>query len=53
MTMVLCVCVRACVPEDVLCVQIYMQPVDEKGRIPRLQAQSSFEKLQRQKRQNG
>lgn len=37
----------ACAPEDVLRVQIYMQPVDEQGRFPRLQAQSSFEKLRR------
>lgn len=43
----------ACVPEDVLRVQIYMQPVDEQGRFPRLQAQSSFEKLRREKRQRG
>ena len=41
-----------CVPKDVLCVQIYMQPVDEQGWIPRLQAQSPFEKLWRETRQH-
>lgn len=41
---------QMCVPEDVLCVQIHMQPVDEQGWIPRLQAQSPFEKLQRRER---
>lgn len=36
------------VPEDVLCVQIYVQPIDEQGRVSWLQAQCSFEKLQKE-----
>lgn len=38
-----------CVPEDVLCVQIYVKPINEQGRVSRLQAQSPFEKLQRER----
>lgn len=41
-----------CVPEDVLCVQIYMQPIDKEGWISRLEPQSSLEKLQRDKHQH-
>lgn len=28
--------VNMCVPEDVLCVQIYMEPIDKEGWISRL-----------------
>lgn len=39
------VCV--CWPEDVLCVHINVKPIDEEGRVSRLQTQSPFEKLWR------
>lgn len=42
-------CDCMCVPEDVLCVQIYVKPINEQGRVSRLQAQSPFEKLQRER----
>lgn len=45
-------CDCMCVPEYVLCIQIYVKPINEQGRVPRLQSQSPFEKLQRQRERN-
>lgn len=38
-----------CVPKDVLSVQVYVKSVDEQGWFSRMQAQSSFKDLQKNK----
>lgn len=40
------------IPEDVLRLQIYVQAVNEQGRVSRLQPQSSFEELRKEECQN-